>query len=147
MKLLMMGSGLAMVSALWFAGTASVADRQEVAPDESTITVLLTERREVLKKRQRGLEQLHRMGDVRVDDVLRASHELLDAELALTENREKRIALRQQQVGVMKKLERAHSDNVDVGISNPVDLLTTRAARLQAEVKLEREKIGAEIVE
>lgn len=147
MKLLVMGTGLAMASALWFAGTVGVAERQEVAPDEAKITVLLTERREVLKKRQRGLEQLHRMGDVRVDDVLRASHELLDAELTLTANREKRIALRQQQVSVMKKLEKAHSDNVDVGISNPVDLLTTRAERLQAEVELEREKIGAGIEE
>jgi len=144
MKMLMIGSGLAMVSALWFAGTVSVADRQEVAPDQSKITALLTERRDVLKKRQREFEQMHRLGSVKVDDVRRASHEVLDAELALTEDREKRIALRQQQVNVMKRMERASSDKINAGVGSPVDLLTTRAARLQAEVELEREMIGLE---
>jgi hypothetical protein len=110
---------------------------------------LLKERRDTFRQLVDMLGQQHRAGIVTEVSVLRATDQLLDAELDLASTKAERIAIREKLVANLRKLEKLIEGMVQAGVRGAdaptiEDALRAKAARLKAEIQLLREKAGNE---
>lgn len=102
----------------------------------------------LLEERRDTLQHLVKVNQLRfesgrldgADDVIRASNLLLEAELDLAASRDERTALHQQLVDNMRKLEAIAEARVRTGQAGTEDHLEAKAARLLAQIQLERAK-------
>ena len=74
------------------------------------------------------------------DAVIRASNQLLDAELELAQTREERIGIHKQRVRNLKELEEYARQRQRAAQVSVDKVLEARAARLGAEIELLREQ-------
>ena len=123
-------------------GAVVAADAPESPPGEATTQLqsLLKERRDTLRKLVDAVESRYRSGGVSVDSVLRASEQLLEAELDLAETKPERIAVYGKLVANFHEREQAARAGYDTGTATLESLLEVTAARLKAEIQLLREQ-------
>ena len=133
--------------------TVSVADsfafaQQETESDSSVVlNELLTERRDTLAKRLATLETKSAQGQLKIDAVIAARDQLLDAELQLAKTKEQRLAIFQKRIDNMRELEDSVKLQNENGLATPESLLAATAARLQAEIDLVRERGGDDLLQ
>lgn len=101
---------------------------------------LLTERRDTFRAIEELIRRRHEGGTVGPEEVVRASLPRLDAELELANSAQARLALREKQVQVARKLEEFVIRRFEVETVTELEVLHARAMRLKVEVALEREK-------
>ncbi len=82
---------------------------------------------------------LHKLGDATLDNVLHAQNELLNAELEIVTTDAERTQIREEQVKNFREIENAMKRRHEVAQVTIREVLTARAARLEAEIKLLRE--------
>ena len=115
------------------------AENSAAAPDEE-VRKLLTERRDTLRDRLHAVEASFKIGLTETTVVVAAENELLDAELELANQPADRIAIREAVVANMKRIEDRTRQQLDNGAALQQDVLLAKAARLQAEIELLRER-------
>lgn len=104
---------------------------------------------ELLKERQATLQQLvevvtveYRNGATEFDSVVRATDQLLDAELALAKNTEARITILKKRVELMKSLFAMVETRFEAAQVSRSQLLAAKAALLKSQIRLAREQAG-----
>jgi multidrug efflux pump subunit AcrA (membrane-fusion protein) len=110
----------------------------------SRVQALLKERLAVLKEILAETEKLHEQsGAIPVEDVLQARSAVLKAELELSEGGKDRVEIHERIVALARELENVTDLRFQAGRVPHTALLAAKANRLEAEVALEREKVGA----
>lgn len=104
----------------------------------------------LLKDRQATLRQLvefvtaeYRNGTTGFDSVVRATDQLLDADLELAEDAKARIAILQKRVELMKSLFSMVEARSEIGQVSQAQVLAAKAAMLESEIRLAREQADA----
>jgi hypothetical protein len=114
-----------------------VADEGEPAK----VKALLKERLEVLREMEKALKNSYEsFGTVPLERVLQASRKVIQAELELAETAAERVALREKAVAIAKEIEKILKTRHDAGTVPIYEYLEAKAARLEAEIALERER-------
>jgi outer membrane protein TolC len=123
---------------------ASTAEASKKSAQRQELDELLTERRDTLRKLVDAVELQYHHGTATLDSVVRASNDLLVAELALASSEADRITIIERLVGNMKKLEEMVSARYNAGRATVSEVLSARVARLNAEILLltERNELG-----
>ena len=105
---------------------------------------------QLLKERQATLRQLvdvvtaeYRNGTTGFDSVVRATDQLLDADLELSANVKARIAILQKRVELMKSLFSMVEARSEIGQVAQAQVLAAKAAMLESEIRLAREQADA----
>lgn len=106
---------------------------------------ILAERVEILKQRAELLQEQFHTGNTSLDLFIRASNDLLDAELELAAERTQRIVILRQRLANMNELEAAADARYRTGVGGLDDVLAVKAERIAQEQQLNRE-IGSQIV-
>lgn len=106
------------------------------------LTSLLQERRDTLRSRVQLVKAMYSGGVRSLRFVIRAENDLLNAELQLESNLAKRIALHEELVANFKKLEGVFSAEVKRAIAEQDEHLAIKAERLEAEIRLIKERAG-----
>jgi outer membrane protein TolC len=124
---------------------AGAAESSGESAQRQKLADLLTERRDTLRKLVEAVELQYHHGAGTLDAVVRASNDLLDAELALAPSEADRIAILERIVQNLKALEEMVSARYNAGRATISDVLSAKAARLNAEILLltEREELEA----
>ena len=110
------------------------------APDAEKITALQKERRDLLREVVNSAEEGHRTGVLAYSAVSRAMTAWLNAELDLAANHAERVAVREKILTHAENVEKTAGEAFKVGNADRTDLLEAKAARLQAEIDLLRER-------
>ena len=128
------------IAAAVVVAAAVAADAPESPPAESSqkLQSLLNERRDTLRKLVDATESKYRSGEATLDSVLRASEQLLEAELDLAETKAERIAVREKLVANLRQREEYARGLHANGRATLESLLQVTAARLKAEIQLLR---------
>ncbi len=123
--------------------TAQTA-KSEPGIDEASakLDTLLRQRRETLGQLVKVTTEHYRTGRTTIDSVIRASRQLLNAELELAEDRNARLAIHAKRIALLKDFERIVQTQFKAGDATQEDILAARAARLEAEIQLLREQPG-----
>ena len=112
-------------------------------PDSSAkIHALLEARRDVLKQRSEAVETQMKHGLLNdFGSLIAARNDLLGAELALASTKDERIALLKKHVANCLEYEKFNQGRFEAGRgATQVDVLSSTAARLEAEIALAREE-------
>lgn len=139
MAIRMLPFALVVISACIGLSTFTSAENKAVRPD-GKLRELLIERRDVLLERHKSIESVFKNGDAVVTAVISAENELLDAELALATQPADRITIFEKLVLNMKRIEDWTHQQVNDGTATRIDVLLAKAARLQAEIAVLRER-------
>jgi outer membrane protein TolC len=121
----------------WSAGSPRV-----VAADakDSKVKELLKERLATLRKLVHAVTADYVKGQVSFDRVQQATRALLDAELEQCESDKERIKVLEKIVTLAKESEKSAEQRYKTGNAAQSDVLMATAARLEAEIALERAK-------
>jgi outer membrane protein TolC len=105
---------------------------------------------DLLKDRQATLRQLvefvteeYRNGTTGFDTVVRATDQVLDADLELAKNAEARIAILQKRVELRNSLFSLVETRFKAGQVTQAQVLAAKAAMLESEIRLAREQADA----
>lgn len=109
-------------------------------PDAEKLTALRKERRDLLQQALKLTEEGYRSGVVDFSSIPRISINLLNAELDLAPDHAARVIIREQIVERFKTIEKTAAQRVETAIADTTELLEAKAARLQAEIELLRER-------
>ena len=120
-------------------GLAEPAPRTREA-DAEMLTALRKERVEVLRQAVKQAEESFRSGLAPHTSIQRITISLLNAELDLAPDRAGRVAVRERMVAQFKRIETIVAEQVKSAIAKSTDLLEAKAARLQSEIDLLRER-------
>ena len=119
----------------------SFADAQQIANEEETeIRKLMNERQQVLQQLVDAIRFQYREGETSLDAVIAAEQELLDAKLESAATPGERIAIREAQFKLAKQQEQHVARRVESAEISPKDLMTAKANRLTAHIRLLRER-------
>lgn len=106
---------------------------------------------ELLKQRQATLRQLvevvteeYRQGIRDFEPVVRATDQLIAADLALAKSSKDRIALLQRRVEVMKDFSAMANIKFEAGQASQSELLSAQAALLESQIQVAREQAGGD---
>lgn len=118
---------------------------QEESKAESgdKLTKLLQERRDTLAKRVAALEMQLGHGELKIDSVIAARGDLLEAELQLAKTKNRRVEIFMKRIDNMRELENSVKLQFENGLATNESYLAATAARLQAEIDLIREQQGS----
>ena len=135
------------VAAVITSAAPAAPPRPEQHETSKQLESLLKERRDTLRELVDILDGRYRAGAVTEEAVLRASGQLLGAELDLASTKAERIAIREKLVANLRRIEKVTEDQAQVGslALRPDDVLQAKAARLKAEIQLLREKASNEL--
>ena len=133
-------AGLGFCAALLLTSERAAPKAAEPAPDAEKILALQKERRDLLREAVTSAEQAFRGGVLPYATVSRATANWLSAELDLAGNRAERIAIREKILAHTRDVEGITAETVKAALANHGDLLEAKAARLQAEIELLRER-------
>ncbi len=126
--------------------SAIAADTPRPASSEASkqLESLLQERRDTCRKLVEYVESQRRTGQVDIPSWIRASNQLVEAELDMAKTKAERIALRQKLVANLKQAEEFAEarDKMGFGLDTAKTSLETKAARLKAEIELAREQLS-----
>lgn len=103
------------------------------------LEALLAERRDVLKQRLDAFESLEHFPQGSFESTIDARDDYLDAELELTSDKNKRVAILQQKLENAKKRETLIDTRAQGGQALKTDALKATARRLDVEIALVRE--------
>ena len=109
-------------------------------PTSAEIEALLKERRNTLQQLVESIEALYRSGVAPLDYLLRATDELLAAQLELAKSKEERIAIYRERLKNARRLENRSETIHKEGRASVTEYLRAKAARLKAEIELARER-------
>ncbi len=111
-------------------------------PSDAKKESLLKERRDTLRELVRLTEARYRSGRATLDFVIRASNQLLEAELDQAKTKAERIAIYDKLIANLRELEKILEARQKVGApgGDMADLLDARTARLKAEIQLSQER-------
>jgi outer membrane protein TolC len=123
-------------------GLAVAVSGWELNPtgDAEQLRSLLQVRRDTMHELVRTVDQHFRAGRVASDAVIQARGGLLTAELEMAATPEQRLAIHQRMIATMQDLERATAERYRMGTVTQAEVLHARAARLNAEIHLIRER-------
>ena len=126
----------------WFllAALVTLPGRDVVGQTSERLTALLNERREVLRKLVDAAEQRYRAGAATLEAAIRASNQLLEAELELADTKAERIAVHEKLVGNLQRLEQVAEARRAAAAAALEEVLEAKAARLKGEITLLRER-------
>ncbi|MEN6497741.1 MAG: hypothetical protein ABFD16_25865 [Thermoguttaceae bacterium] len=114
---------------------------EATAPDAAKqLQSLLEERRDTLRKLLKHVESQHASGNATEVAVIRASNQLIEAELELVRTKPERIALFEKIVDNLRRAEQWTEARYEAGRCTWEDALAAKAARLQGEINLVRER-------
>ena len=119
---------------------AQLAQEEQTVRDDEKLQSLLKQRRDVLREQVKVSTHAYRLGEAAIGPVLAAMSNLVEAELELAAGAQERIALRQKQVQIARDVEKLAQARHQVAEAGIDEVLGARAARLQAEIDLYREK-------
>ena len=112
----------------------------ERANEPDKLETLLTQRRDTLRKLVDGVKEQYRMGVTRFESVARATDQMIEAELELAKDRKSRLAILQRRVELMKQLFAIVDLKFKCGQTTQVQVLSAKAALLQSQIQLARER-------
>jgi outer membrane protein TolC len=112
--------------------------------DAERLRSLLQLRRDTMQEWVRSVDQHYRSGRVSSDMVIQARSGLLGAELELATTAAERFAIHQRMIATLHDLEQAATERYRMGTVTQAEVLHARAARLNAEIQLIRERQGTE---
>lgn len=107
-----------------------------IASRDEDATKLLQERRTVLQQVVELQRDAYRRGEAKVDFVLLAEMDLLEADLELAERPSHRIEIHERVTKAMQELENISHRRYEVGQASQADCLKAKAARLRAQADL-----------
>ena len=136
--LLLCPVGAAIVIASAIAAEPPVPQQDEASKQ---LESLLKERRDTLRQLVTFLDGRLLVGKASKESVIRASNQLLDAELDLARTKAERIAIHEKLVDNLRGLEKIIESGAHYGTRQLDDVFSAKADRLKAEVQLLREKI------
>jgi hypothetical protein len=113
----------------------------EASRGAARIRTLQKELRDVLTKLADEMEKLNRPADTAspiVAEIIKARHRAIQADLDLCVTDSDRVAVLEKGATAFKKFEKAVSQAQKDGAGSPFAVLTVRAARIEAEISLER---------
>ena len=139
LKLLKNLKETAVLKALKLEENVTAAQNQTSLADVR-IRDLLTQKRDVLKERLDGTQQLYDVGDTQPDRVLNARTDLLRAELDLVTSKAERIAVLESQLKTQKEFEQWATRRFEDGTDSFDAKFIATADRLEAEIALLREE-------
>lgn len=122
------------------AGSFTIAQQTTESDSQAVLNELLKKRRDTLAERVVALEKKLAEGQLKIESVVAARDQLLDAELQLVKTKKQRVAIYQKRIDNMRELEASLKLQYENGIATPESLLLATAARLQAEIDLAREQ-------
>jgi len=136
-SIILLALGLLVGSTVLSAPKDSNGDRTSIA---QKLEALKKERRDVLVKALREVEELYKQHENMYLDVAPVLMNWRDAELDLTPDRAARIKLRERILEKYKKVEDMVGERAARSQQVQVNVLEAKAARLQAEIDLLREQ-------
>jgi RNA polymerase sigma factor (sigma-70 family) len=111
-------------------------------PTSDRLRELQKERVEALKEQLQGQFERVKIGKDPMIQLLDAIRELYEAELDVAENREARVAAMDRAVSDLKVVEEQVAELQEAGLQTKQGVAQARAARLKAEIQLEKIKLG-----
>ena len=124
------------------AGTQTAKSEPGADGASARLDTLLKQRREILEQLVKVTTEHYGAGQTTIESVIRAWDQLLNAKLELAEDRSARVAIHEQRTKVLKDFEKIAQAQFRAGAATQEDVLTARAARLEAEIQLLREQRG-----
>jgi outer membrane protein TolC len=142
-----MRTSMALVATLLVAGAAlgsPVPQAKGPSPEEmAELKALCKERVEALQEAYRVKWEEYKAGRATLQVVLELRKELGKAEVDLEEKPEDRITILGNNVKMLKEVEDATKEKFDGGRVTYGDVQMSKAARLEAEIALQRERMKA----
>jgi hypothetical protein len=115
---------------------------KENRPTSDRLRELQKERVKFLEEYLKGLSDRVRLRGELVNNFIESVRELGDAELDLAETREQRLAAVERMVKRLQDREDFTANQVAAGMENKHNLALIKAARLKAEIQLEKMKLS-----
>ena len=106
----------------------------------NAVKKLLVERLGTLRSIEEIFKQKQGLGTIGSDERHRAVMARLGGELDLADSKQARIAILETKAEKVKELEKVVRTRLEVGEATELEVLRTRARRLNVEIALEREK-------
>lgn len=128
------------IGAIYFTPERPANSEPRAATSSAKLTALLKERRDTLKQLVKIVEARYRNGAATEESVIQASLQLQQAELDLAKTRRERIAICKRTVELLRKQEKIAQARFEAARGTREDVLSARAARLQAEIQMLREQ-------
>ncbi len=119
-------------------------DEKAPAPAADNVRRLLKEYRDALALVKTEVERRYRQGLTNIAYVYKATVPLRNTELDLAETQEERLRILERVLIERSSFEDLTRTRYDAQLVSEVDYLNAKALRLEAEIRLEREKVGGE---
>ncbi len=120
--------------------TEQPVDKKQAA----VIEKLIEQRRDVLQSMVDAVVAEFRAGKAVHADVVRATESMIAAELELTTDKAKRVALHERRLKGLKELEDLAKAKHEMGRAEIAEVFAAKDARIKAEIELLRERAGTE---
>jgi outer membrane protein TolC len=135
---------IVLASVTWFATTAVAAPvgKEAPAPTSDKLRQLQKERVATLKEQLQGLYERVKIGKEPLIDFIEAIRELADAEFDLAETREQRLTAVEGMVNRLREGEQETEQLQRAGLQTKQGVAQIKAARLKAEIQLEKLKLA-----
>jgi hypothetical protein len=111
-----------------------------VADSDSALTKLLKERHNTAVEEVESLHKLFTQGNHSLIELAPAVDRLVDAACELQPDAKDRIAIREQHVEYLQTVEKMTQAQFQAGLAGRSDVLRARYERIDAEIRLLREK-------
>jgi hypothetical protein len=115
---------------------------KEAKPSSERLRELQKERVKFLEEYWGGLATRGKLSGELVNNFIEAVRELGDAELDLAETREQRLAAHERMLKRLQDRENTIANLVAGGMENKHHLALVKAARIKAEIQLEKMKLS-----
>ena len=133
-----------LASITWFAATGDAAPvgKESLPPTSDELRQLQKERVAALKEQLDGQYERVKIGKDPLIHFIEAIRELGDAELDVAETRGQRLAAIEGMVNRLREGEEETAKLVNAGLQTKQQLAQVKAARLKAEIQLEKFKLA-----
>ncbi len=135
---------MALVLALSFWSQRESAGQPSEDEARDQIESLQRQRVEILQRLVDAKQVRYEQGIGTQEELLRASNDLLHAELDLAQEPAERIAIRRRQLELFQHLEAMMEARVETATAAHTDLLVIQAERIQVEIDFIKEQTATE---
>lgn len=125
-----------------FSAIAAPGAKEAAKPSSERLRELQKERVKVLKEQIEGQMERVTLGKDPLLQLIEAVRELADAELDLAENPSQRVSAVERLAAALSVYEKQISDLHQAGLQNKQNVAQIKAARLKAEIQLEKMKLA-----
>jgi len=127
-------------AAAWVVGALAVALAHPALGNDGAVRKLQEERLGVLREVARHARALYEAGSTTLTTVDAAERELWAAELELTDVPAKRVEILGRALGAARTMEEYAQKRHETGTGNGLEARQAKAARLQVEIELAKER-------